>query len=404
MLFLLPLLVNIRSFNIPDLDFVMSILFFIVSLFFYQSDILNTRLNKGCGLLFLIVFLTAISLMRSADYYLLTKIRLSTIVLLYSLSTMILVNYFSARIQVLHIMLNGLVFYLYVVLVATRLNPQSNFAKFLSNLSYGDLMAQGGSVFAVEYSYAPMSNNHLATFVAVGLIYMFYRLRSRMSLIWMFHVIIFIVFIISTAARLPIIIIALILPFILFGSVDLIVRKWLILILPFTLIFISLFNVLSRLGFLSVIINNQEELLTINGRLYIWIETMNELFHFKPIHLIGYGHHGNLQMDGVKSFLLATTTSEALAFGTLHNMYLQMIADMGYLFLVMFMFLLYRVLTNITTRIRDKQSAVLLIGIIMNFQLCGMNESLWGNYLIANVIIMVAIFSYVIFSPKYDFV
>lgn len=84
-----------------------------------------------------------------------------------------------------------------------------------------------------------------------------------------------------------------------------------------------------------------------SGRSIIWFFAFDELLDYKLIHLIGYGSYGQaisgVSYDYMKMFTL--WPNENLELISLHNAAIQMVFDFGYVGLILFMYLMYRLLT-----------------------------------------------------------
>jgi len=84
-----------------------------------------------------------------------------------------------------------------------------------------------------------------------------------------------------------------------------------------------------------------------SGRIIIWSIALMELIDFRPIHIIGFGSYGQA-ISGVSydyMNMFSSWVSENPELFSLHNLAVQMVFDIGYIGLIVFIFLYYRLLT-----------------------------------------------------------
>jgi hypothetical protein len=110
------------------------------------------------------------------------------------------------------------------------------------------------------------------------------------------------------------------------------------------------------------------------GRSIIWAIAFNELSDFKPIHLIGYGSYGQtvsgISYDYMNLFKSWSDSNPELY--SVHNAAIQMVFDIGYIGLVLFIYMLYRLLT--VSLCSDKYELNSLAPVLLFIMLSGVSE------------------------------
>jgi O-antigen ligase len=111
----------------------------------------------------------------------------------------------------------------------------------------------------------------------------------------------------------------------------------------------------------------------------------NELADFKPIHMIGYGEYGPYGAGLTKQYMeekfLMETEQEKLLSSITHNTALQVIFDIGYIGLAIYLLLLSTLFSQIYILYKKNKTAVLTISYLMLYiVLMGTSETFYGNY------------------------
>ena len=117
------------------------------------------------------------------------------------------------------------------------------------------------------------------------------------------------------------------------------------------------------------------DFLTFNNRTNIWLGLREGLSDFSLEHLVGYGQTGHIS-SGLYKFWL-----DVMPFRVTHNVYYQLIADIGYIGLAIFLLLIFRSLKDcIQLYTSGYKESIVLIGFIIYFIFASMFESSIGIY------------------------
>jgi hypothetical protein len=115
----------------------------------------------------------------------------------------------------------------------------------------------------------------------------------------------------------------------------------------------------------------------LSNRPFIWSSVIRELSNFKPIYLVGYGFRGQVISNISESYSCLFSSFKYNLLAPAHNIWLQLILDIGYFGFVVTISLIYYLIVNLTKlRYFDGRCAyVTLIGILLYVLLIGSIES-----------------------------
>lgn len=165
------------------------------------------------------------------------------------------------------------------------------------------------------------------------------------------------------------------------------VLKLAVWLVPFSsLLLISLLQVVADNSFLSQISrNNSSDIATGNSRAFIYQAANKELFDFKPIHVVGFGEYGPYGAGITKYYMEGKfghdTKRQKLISSVTHNTALQVIFDIGYMGLLVYLFLLFSVFSQCIILFRNGNKVQVLIMYLLAFMLInGTSETYYGHY------------------------
>ena len=121
--------------------------------------------------------------------------------------------------------------------------------------------------------------------------------------------------------------------------------KYAVWLLPFShILFLLSLQFAAGFSMMQSISRDSSDLATGNSRKFIYQAATNELSDFKPIHLIGYGEYGTYAAGLTRYYMKLfgyTDEEQILNSSVAHNTALQVIFDIGYLGLLMYLLLIF---------------------------------------------------------------
>jgi hypothetical protein len=270
------------------------------------------------------------------------------------------------------------------------------------------LESMGINISKIIFPLTTASTNHFSGFISMITIFLFYISReeyNKKQRKWWFLLFVLFEFMLIASDTRTVIFSNFLLLIILILNKKLIANNLLYFafLLPVVLIVFPLLVNNSELSFLSNLFsaNGGNQIETINGRALFWFPLIQDLGNFKIQHLIGYGGHGNINAKAMNYIVSVVASYENKDIATAHNLYLQMIFDGGYIFIVVFVLVIVKTLKNGLKKFKSTNDSVFLIGnvLIVNFLLCGSSESLWGNYYLPTMIYISVLFIYINSAP-----
>lgn len=140
--------------------------------------------------------------------------------------------------------------------------------------------------------------------------------------------------------------------------------------------------VLPIIGNYQIIVDvsrSSSEVESANARQIIWAYAANELIAFKYIHLVGWGDYGQFGSGASSGWADMLDTFENSQYTSAHNFVLQMIFDIGYIGVGVFLVMFYRMI-NICTKIYKNNYNKSMLGyfaVLMYMLFAGSLESLY---------------------------
>jgi hypothetical protein len=163
--------------------------------------------------------------------------------------------------------------------------------------------------------------------------------------------------------------------------------KYSVWLLPFSnLLFISVLQVTANTSFMSQISRSSSaDIATGNSRAFIYMAANKELSDFKPEHIVGFGEYGPYGIGLTKYYMEDKfgyeTKEQKLISSVTHNTALQVIFDIGYLGLVIYLLLLFAVFSQSITLFNKGKPAMILISYLLAYMVInGTSATYYGNY------------------------
>jgi O-antigen ligase len=148
------------------------------------------------------------------------------------------------------------------------------------------------------------------------------------------------------------------------------------LAIPFVYILIAVILLSTELSNLTdTLSRSKSDAQTLGGRGIIWIQVLDELSNFKPIHLVGYGMYGQQTSELSYGYLkifsdYLTDTPERMS---VHSGYLQTLIDFGYIGLILIMILNSVMMWRIASASNDGYPKIMLC-VLVSMLLIGILE------------------------------
>ncbi|MEM6807206.1 MAG: O-antigen ligase family protein, partial [Bacteroidota bacterium] len=154
-------------------------------------------------------------------------------------------------------------------------------------------------------------------------------------------------------------------------------------VLPF--LFVSMMSVvgtsdaaaeMSRTG-------NADNVATMSARTIIWEECMKEVTKPKPIHLVGWGEHGESPAGVAARYgpLFGSVYPEGYTLIVTHNLFFQLFFDVGYIGMFIFLGALLLAMNNgLFLYKRGYRIGLVYVALILYYVLSGILESNFGNH------------------------
>ena len=239
----------------------------------------------------------------------------------------------------------------------------------------------GQETFKANFLLGSLSINHNAMLIAF-LSPLIFQYSSK--LLKRFYLIIVLFALILLDNRMSIL--AILMALVLFYPLKIIrlsrVTKLIIILIPsFVMLILAVLPlVVSTIG-LDFFSRNSEELITANSRTFIWVSVIEILKELNFQTIFGSGDYGNLAYKQFTDYLSIFVNYEDSEVKTVHNTYLQLILDKGYLFLFIFYFFLVKYV-NMLFKNRNSKFFQTFIISFMIFLFCGTTEVIFGSYFI----------------------
>lgn len=131
----------------------------------------------------------------------------------------------------------------------------------------------------------------------------------------------------------------------------------------------------------SRISRSKKDLATGNSRATVWKYCYQEISDVKPVHLFGYGEYGHYKAGISHKYAKLFGEEEENKYTVVHNIFLQVILDLGYLgffFLVLVLYLTLKQLVELYQR--GYVVSIVLIAYILYYIFSGTTESVYGSY------------------------
>jgi hypothetical protein len=146
-------------------------------------------------------------------------------------------------------------------------------------------------------------------------------------------------------------------------------------------IFIFLLPELADFEFVQDISRSSSDLFTLNGRLYIWLLTLNEFASFDWIHLFGYGFNGHFVSGASIRWGTLFTSWENSDSMHPHNVIFSTLYDIGYAGVALFLFLFFKT-ANSLKKITGKigKTGVVFTSFFIYLILISCSETFIGLY------------------------
>jgi O-antigen ligase len=164
--------------------------------------------------------------------------------------------------------------------------------------------------------------------------------------------------------------------------------KYAVWLIPFSnIIFMSFLEYTASTSAASSLSrNNGSDIATGNSRKFIYMAANNELADFKPIHMIGFGEYGPYGAGLTKYYMeekfLMESEAEKLISSITHNTALQLIFDIGYIGLAVYMLLLLTLFSHVYKLYKKRSPSLMAISyLIVYIILMGTSETFYGNYI-----------------------
>lgn len=163
--------------------------------------------------------------------------------------------------------------------------------------------------------------------------------------------------------------------------------KYAVWLLPFSnILFIGLLQSTAKTSFMSQISrSSSSDISTGNSRKFIYMAANNELAEFKPIHVVGFGEYGPYGAGITKYYMEAkfgySTKEQKLLSSVTHNTALQVIFDIGYVGLVVYLLLLVSLFGQTINMFKDGKPEMLIVAYLLTYILInGTSGTYFGNY------------------------
>ena len=163
--------------------------------------------------------------------------------------------------------------------------------------------------------------------------------------------------------------------------------RYIIWIIPFSnIIFMSAMQYTASTSVASSISRNDgADIATGNSRKFIYMAANKELADFKPIHMIGFGEYGPYAAGLTKYYLtekfFKESEKEKLISSVTHNTGLQVIFDIGYIGLTIYLLLLSTLFNQLNKMNNQGQASILPLAYLITYIIIlGTSETYFGNY------------------------
>lgn len=165
------------------------------------------------------------------------------------------------------------------------------------------------------------------------------------------------------------------------------VLKYAVWVVPFSsFIFIAILQISANTSFMSNISRgNSSDIATGNSRAFIYKAANKELGDFKPIHVVGFGEYGPYGAGITKYYMEAKfgykSKEQKLISSVTHNTALQVIFDIGYIGLLVYMFLLFSIFSQSISMFKNGKTALILVCYILGYMVInGTSGTYYGHY------------------------
>lgn len=161
--------------------------------------------------------------------------------------------------------------------------------------------------------------------------------------------------------------------------------KYSVLLVPFSsALFIIGLQFLATSSSVQSVARGDSDLATGNSRKFIYQAAANELGDFKPIHLVGYGEYGTYG-SGITRYYMKyfgyENEEQILNSSVAHNTALQVIFDIGYLGLFVYLLLIFSVISCACRLYQtNHQEYLAFLYFVMYTIIIGVTTTRYGNY------------------------
>lgn len=154
-------------------------------------------------------------------------------------------------------------------------------------------------------------------------------------------------------------------------------------VLPF--LFVSIMSVVGQTGAAAQMsrTGNADNVATMSARTLIWDECMKEVTKPKPIHLVGWGEHGESPAGVAARYapIFGSGYPEGYTLIVTHNLFFQCFFDIGYLGIIIFLGSLYLAMNNgLFLFKKGYKVGLVYVSLILYYVLSGTLESNFGNH------------------------
>ncbi|WP_310557797.1 O-antigen ligase family protein [Flavobacterium sp.] len=254
------------------------------------------------------------------------------------------------------------------------------------------------SINRVSFFFGPESPNHMAIFIAmysplvfvlknkslryfvlIGILLSLLLIDSRMSIVALFF---------SILLYFP------------FKKLKLnFVTKVVIVLTPlFVAILLGVLPLIQSMTSFDLISRDSEDITTANSRTLIWTSVIDNIATLNFNTIFGAGEYGNLTYSSSADYLYLFD-NYANAVKSVHNTYLQMILDKGYVFLILFYALLLS-LANTLIKNKDDVNIQIYTVTIIVFLISGTTEVIIGSYYFTIIFTILMLHMYI--NAKYN--
>ena len=150
---------------------------------------------------------------------------------------------------------------------------------------------------------------------------------------------------------------------------------------------------------------NADNVATMSARTLIWDECMKEVTKPKPIHLVGWGEHGESPSGVAARYapIFGSGYPEGYTLIVTHNLFFQCFFDIGYLGIIIFLGSLLLAMNNgLFLYKRGYKVGLVFVSLILYYVLSGILESNFGNHNRSyNEVMMITVMAVIALKNEY---